>query len=150
MSDNNSSVVDIENSSTQSKNAHEVVTQLRKTFKSKKTFPISYRKKQLKGLLEFAKKEEEILCKALYEDFKKPSVETIVHELILLSTEIRVALRNIDDWTKPKHVKSTIVNFFDDLSIHSDPLGVVLIIGAWNYPIQLLLVPFVSKYFIFN
>lgn len=29
----------------------------------------------------------------------------------------------------------------DSVEIHRDPYGVVLIIGAWNYPIQLTLVP---------
>lgn len=29
----------------------------------------------------------------------------------------------------------------DDVQIYNDPFGVVLVIGAWNYPLQLLLVP---------
>lgn len=145
MSYNYSSIIDVENG--QPKNPHEMVNRLRQVFKTKKTFPISYRKKQLRNLLDFARKEEDALCKAMYQDFKKPREETIVHELLLFATEVRVALENIDDWSKPEHVKSTLVNFFDDLYIYSDPLGVVLIIGAWNYPIQLSLCPLISKYF---
>ncbi|VVD01072.1 unnamed protein product [Leptidea sinapis] len=34
-----------------------------------------------------------------------------------------------------------IVNILDDVVIFNDPYGVVLIIGAWNYPLQLLLLP---------
>lgn len=29
----------------------------------------------------------------------------------------------------------------DSVEIHKDPYGVVLIIGAWNYPLQLTLLP---------
>jgi len=32
----------------------------------------------------------------------------------------------------------------DDVQIYNDPFGVVLVIGAWNYPLQLLLVPVAS------
>lgn len=37
-----------------------------------------------------------------------------------------------------------MINFFDDILIHKDPYGVVLVIGAWNYPLQLTLLPVVG------
>lgn len=37
--------------------------------------------------------------------------------------------------------EKTFVNMLDDVLIHKDPYGVVLVIGAWNYPIQLTLLP---------
>lgn len=33
---------------------------------------------------------------------------------------------------------------FDDCSIQRQPFGVVLIIGAWNYPLQLILLPLIG------
>lgn len=33
------------------------------------------------------------------------------------------------------------VNMLDDVIIYNDPYGVALVIGAWNYPLQLLLLP---------
>lgn len=139
------SFIDVENGLSQPKNAHELVVRTREVFKSKKTFPLAFRKKQLKNLHQFLQNEEEALCKALYEDLKKPNAETIIHEITLLQSEIRVALNNIDDWAKPEQVRKTVVNIFDNLYIYSDPLGVVLVIGAWNYPIQLTLAPLVGK-----
>ena len=38
----------------------------------------------------------------------------------------------------------TLPSMLDDCRIINDPLGVVLIIGAWNYPFQLTLVPLVG------
>lgn len=32
----------------------------------------------------------------------------------------------------------------DDVTIYSEPFGVVLVMGAWNYPLQLSMVPFAS------
>ena len=34
-----------------------------------------------------------------------------------------------------------MVNILDGIEIHKDPYGVVLVIGAWNYPLQLTLLP---------
>lgn len=141
--------VDVENGLSQGISTRALVVRTKEVFKSKKTIPVEFRKKQLQNFQEFVKKEEEALCRAMTEDSKKPRDEIKMHELNLLEHEIRTVLNNIDDWTKPEHVKKTVINFFDDLQIHSDPLGVVLVIGAWNYPVQLTLVPVVGKLFIF-
>lgn len=138
-------VVDVENGFMNPKNPHDLVLRTREVFKSKKTIPLSFRKKQLRNLRKFLEKEEEALCKAVYEDIRKDKTQTIIHEIVLVLTEIRVALDNIDDWSKPESVKKTILNFFDGLEIYSDPLGVVLVIGAWNYPVSLTLAPLVGK-----
>lgn len=34
-----------------------------------------------------------------------------------------------------------MINILDDVLIHKDPYGVVLVMGAWNYPLQLTLLP---------
>lgn len=138
-------VVDVEYVLKQPKSARELVERTREHFKSQKTFPLAFRKKQLKNLHKFLEDEKDALCKATYQDLKKPKDETLIHEIIFLQTEIKIALKNLDDWAKPESVKKTILNFFDDLYIYSDPLGVVLVIGAWNYPIQVTLAPVVGK-----
>ncbi|KAF9960571.1 aldehyde dehydrogenase 3, member A2 [Modicella reniformis] len=51
---------------------------------------------------------------------------------------------NLDKWAANRSVKTGIVNKFDNVHIRKDPLGVVLIIGAWNYPLNLLLAPAVG------
>lgn len=140
-------ILDIDNEINKPKTAKELVARTREVFRSGKTVPISFRKKQLKNLRNFLLKEEEALCKATYEDLKKSKAETIVHEINLTVSEINIALKNIDDWAKPKSVRKTFLNFFDSLYIYSDPLGVVLVISAWNYPIQLTFAPLVGKFF---
>ena len=45
---------------------------------------------------------------------------------------------------KPERVNPDLINKSNTCEIISDPLGLVLIIGAWNYPIQLTLLPIVG------
>lgn len=137
--------VNVEHGFKQPKSAREIVERTREVFKSQKTVPLAFRKKQLENLHRFLEDEKDALCKATYDDLKKPKDETLIHEVIFLQTEIKIALRNLNDWAKPEGVKKTILNFFDNLYIYSDPLGVVLVIGAWNYPIQITLAPVVGE-----
>jgi aldehyde dehydrogenase (NAD+) len=58
--------------------------------------------------------------------------------------EINTALKNLRLWMRPEKVKTNLLNFPSFSQIIQEPLGVVLIIGAWNYPLQLLLTPLVG------
>ena len=51
---------------------------------------------------------------------------------------------DLNSWTAAVHPTVTLMSKLDDCRILQDPLGVVLIIGAWNYPFQLTLVPLVG------
>ena len=45
---------------------------------------------------------------------------------------------------KPEQADKALPFKFDDCYVVSEPLGVALIIGAWNYPVQLILMPLVG------
>lgn len=142
----NNFIVEIGNEYHTPKSAKELVARTRDVFRSQKTKPIEFRKKQLKNFQMFLLKEEVALCKAVREDLNKPEAETISYEILIPLMDLREVLNKIDGWVKPEHVKKTIVNTFDDLYIFSDPLGVVLVIGAWNYPIHLTLAPVIGEF----
>lgn len=65
-------------------------------------------------------------------------------ELIGLENEIKLAERELSDWTKPQPVQKNLVTMTDEVFIKAEPLGVVLIIGAWNYPWALTLGPLIG------
>ena len=48
-------------------------------------------------------------------------------------------LANLDRWTKTEEVPSVVPG--DKSLIVKEPYGVVLVMGAWNYPVQLSLIP---------
>jgi NAD-dependent aldehyde dehydrogenases len=50
----------------------------------------------------------------------------------------------LKSWTAPTKVTKYVLQAMDSAYIKHDPLGVVLIIGAWNFPVRLLLAPMVG------
>lgn len=108
------------------------------------TFSYEFRRESLKALEKVINKYEEEINGALYNDLKKSKEETWATETGLLRSEIRYAYNNLHKWMKPKKVSTGLVTFPSSGKIYRDPLGVVLIISPWNYPLQLLLIPLVG------
>jgi aldehyde dehydrogenase (NAD+) len=104
----------------------------------------AFRKQQLQLLKNSILKYEQSLYDALYSDLKKNPEESWVTELGVVMAEINVALRKGRRWMQPKRVRTNLVNLPSSSYILPEPLGVVLIISPWNYPLQLLFAPLVG------
>lgn len=117
---------------------------MRRYFDSGVTRPYTFRRKQLQLLRQSVLKYESEINAALYKDLRKSTEETYATETGLLLSEIRVALKNLGRWMKPRSTATNLSNLPSSSKIYFDPLGVVLIISAWNYPLQLLLIPLVG------
>jgi aldehyde dehydrogenase (NAD+) len=126
------------------KSAAELVTDLRASFATGKTISAEYRKKQLNGLKQMVTENEDRMCDALYKDLRKPKLEAKMAETTYTLNEINTALSSLDTWMKPTKVSKNITQIMDKATIVKDPLGLVLVIGTWNYPIQLTLGPLVG------
>jgi acyl-CoA reductase-like NAD-dependent aldehyde dehydrogenase len=122
----------------------EIVRKQRFYFSSGKTGGISWRVERLKDLRKAIRENEREILKALEFDMKKPPLEAYASEIGMVLSEISYAIKNINSWARPKRVKTTLDHFLASSSIHAEPLGVVLIIGPWNYPFQLVLSPLVG------
>ena len=105
---------------------------------------IEYRKKQLRGLLGFLQEHETALIQAVRADVGKPIFEIHATELGMVRSEIHHALKHLAAWTRPKSVCTPLVHQAGTSWIQYEPLGKILIIAPWNYPIQLTLVPLVN------
>ncbi len=117
---------------------------LRKFFNTGDTKKISYRKKQLRKLRKAIRKNENAIMEALYKDLKKPNFESYASEIGILYTEIRHMLWHLRSWSRKQEVKTPVIHFYSTSAVHYDPYGVVLIIGPWNYPFQLIVAPLVA------
>ena len=84
------------------------------------------------------------MYEAIYADFCKSTFDTYTTEIAILYQEIDEAISNLTKWAKTKKVTTNWVNFPAKSFVMKEPLGVTLIIGAWNYPYQLLLAPAVA------
>ncbi|KAJ3096361.1 hypothetical protein HDU97_006008 [Phlyctochytrium planicorne] len=123
-----------------------IVASVRKTFSSHKTKPLEWRRQQLNALIDMIHAKKTEMMDALNKDHQRSDpMFSFYNELLVANNEAVHALENLDQWTAPEYPdKDPLLNATDSVEVRHDPLGVVLIIGPWNYPIQLLLVPLVS------
>ncbi len=117
---------------------------LRSYFNSGATQSYSFRKRQLQALRTVILRHEETLMQALYTDLKKNREEAWVTEIGFVLAEIRHTLNHLRSWMKPQRVSTNLLNFPSRSFIYKEPLGVVLVIGPWNYPLQLLFTPLIG------
>ncbi|XP_021699429.1 aldehyde dehydrogenase, dimeric NADP-preferring isoform X5 [Aedes aegypti] len=138
-------VIDIENGEVNKKKDEmsyaDVVQQLHTTFASGKTRDVDFREQQLKNLLRMYEENSAEMVNVLAADLRKHKQEAHVLEIDFLINDIRNTIFNFREWVKPEKPEKTMVNIMDGVYIYKDPYGVVLVIGAWNYPLQLTLVP---------
>lgn len=129
---------------TSSITAKEIVEKQRSFFHSGQTLSVKYRIEQLKKFKKVLKQNEDILYKAIDKDFGKSKYETYITELSLTYHEINQAIKKVRKWAQPKYVLTNLANFPGKSRIIPEPFGNALVIGAWNYPYQLTLVPAIS------
>ena len=121
-----------------------LVAELRATFASGRTRDVAWRKEQLRALRRLLTEREADLLDALRIDLGKPAIEAFLTEIAFVRAEIDDTLKHLDRWVRPERVGIPVRQRPGRGRIHRDPLGVVLIIGPWNYPVQLLLAPLVG------
>jgi len=121
-----------------------ILNNLRSFYNSGATLSYNFRRDQLESFKNAILKYEDEINEALHADLKKSKEETWTTETGLLLSEIKYAIKNLRKWMKPKSISTGLVTFPSSAKIYRDPLGVVLIIAPWNYPLQLLLVPLVG------
>src|SRR6478609_2082443 len=122
----------------------EQLEKLRGFYNDHNTFSYEFRKLQLQKLKAAVLQHEKDLYDALYIDLKKSVEEAWVTEVGFLVAEINHTLKHLRKWMKLERVSTNLLNFPSKSFIYKEPLGVVLIIGPWNYPLQLLFTPLVG------
>ncbi|XP_017753974.1 PREDICTED: aldehyde dehydrogenase family 3 member B1 isoform X1 [Eufriesea mexicana] len=118
-----------------------LIERTRNIFLSGKTKPLEWRIKQLKQAQLMLKECKQEILSALISDLRKSKFESVAMELQLTEGEIKHILMNLKEWVTDEKPPKSIINLLDKVKIRKDPYGVVLIIGPWNYPIQLCIIP---------
>nr|WP_229727750.1 aldehyde dehydrogenase family protein [Mycetocola zhadangensis] len=114
---------------------------LRRTFARGTTKPLAWRVRQLRALRRMLVERGPELENALAADLAKNPTEAQLAELALAVGEIDHTLRHLRRWLRPTRVAVPLSLAPATAKVIREPLGVVLVIGPWNYPIQLVLVP---------
>ncbi|AZK43698.1 aldehyde dehydrogenase family protein [Erysipelothrix piscisicarius] len=113
-------------------------------FNLQNTKPIAFRKDALNTLETALKAYENKIYDAFKIDLAKPEMEVYTTELAVVYRSIRDAQKNLGQWMKLQRVKTPMVLVGRKSYKMYEPLGNTLIIGPFNYPLQLVLVPLVG------
>jgi aldehyde dehydrogenase (NAD+) len=124
--------------------APDVVAPLRQAYERGKTRPLAYRRQQLEAMRRMMNENEERWFEALAKDLGKPTLEAYASEIGFVLEDIAYTLKNLKDWASPTKVKTPLVQAIGRSEVLREPLGVVLVIGPWNYPVQLVLAPLIG------
>ncbi len=122
----------------------DMIADLRETFAHHKTRPQEWRRAQLQRLSAMIKDNEADIVAALKADLGRSENESRLVEINTVQSEIRHVLKHLKAWTQPRRVPTPLTNQPGRADIVSEPLGVVLIMAPWNYPVYLILMPLIG------
>jgi len=120
------------------------VERLRAAFETGHTQPLEWRRSQLEALERMLGERGDALVEALRADLGKPVLEAWATDVGAVRQEAALARKRLARWTRPEKVPTPLNLRPARSRIVREPLGVVLIIAPWNYPVQLLLAPLVG------
>jgi aldehyde dehydrogenase (NAD+) len=119
----------------------DAITTARAAFDRGVTRPIAWRERQLDALVRLLEEGEDRLLDALATDVGKPRMEGWATDLGVTGSEIKAMRKHVAKWAKPRRASLPLTAMPGKGRIVPEPLGTVLIIAPWNYPVQLLLEP---------
>ena len=122
----------------------QTVLTLRRAFNEGLTRDLDWRKVQLAALERMMAENEAAIAEALKADLGKPFGEACTAEIDLVSKEAAHARKNLRRWNKPQRTGTPLAILPGKSFVVPSPFGVTLIIGAWNYPFQLVLSPLIG------
>ncbi|RHW22817.1 aldehyde dehydrogenase family protein [Nocardioides immobilis] len=120
------------------------VARLRDTFATGATRPLDWRLEQLRALELMLVEGEDAIAAALAEDLGRPANDSFLGDIAPTLAEVRFAIKHLRSWARPTRVSLPLSQFPGKAWYDYEPLGVVLVIGPWNYPVYLTLGPLVG------
>jgi aldehyde dehydrogenase (NAD+) len=121
-----------------------IVEGLRASFRAGRTRSLNWRRQQLQNFRRMLVDGRQELCLAMDQDLRKNAVEAYFTEINQIEQEIQLHLDHLAEWAEPQVVATDLLNQPGRSWLYPEPLGLALLIGAWNYPVQLTLLPLVG------
>ena len=112
-------------------------------FLSGATRPAAWRVAQLNAVKAMINENRDALFDALWHDLRRNRFDADLMDVEFNVKEADHALSHLHRWMKPERVHTPLVLEPGHVRVRRDPLGVTLIIGAWNEPFMLTLGPLI-------
>jgi aldehyde dehydrogenase (NAD+) len=122
----------------------ELLAELRQVHAGGRTRSHEWRIRQLDGIARFCEEREQEIAAALDADLGRPAFEAWFGDIASTLGEVTFAKKNLKRWMRPERQRVPLTQLPGSARVHYEPLGVVLVIGPWNYPIYLSLSPLVA------
>jgi aldehyde dehydrogenase (NAD+) len=122
----------------------ELIADLRKVFATGRTRELSWRLEQLHGIERMCDEREAEIVAALAEDLGRPALDAWLGDIASTKAEAAYARKHLKKWMRRRRVFLPLNQLPGRGWVQYDPLGVVLVIGPWNYPLYLSLAPLVA------
>jgi len=110
---------------------------LRATYRSGKTRPLQWRKRQLQQLEKLMVENNERIKEAMFQDLGRHPLETSIAEYVSVVQRIQHCIENFETWAEDENVGYVIELAPISSWVRKEPKGVVLAITPWNYPFNL-------------
>ncbi|OSC28538.1 aldehyde dehydrogenase family protein [Mycobacterium vulneris] len=121
-----------------------VLADVRKVFDSGRTRDLQWRLEQLRGIERFVEEREPAIAAALAEDLGRSPAEAWLGDIASTKGEAVYARQHLKKWMRRRREPLPMAQLPGRAWVQYDPLGAVLIIGPWNYPLYLSLAPLVA------
>jgi aldehyde dehydrogenase (NAD+) len=121
-----------------------VLQEVRSVFNTGRTRDLNWREQQLRAIERMCDEREAEISAALTADLGRPAFESWLADVASTKAEAAFARKHLRKWTKPKRAGLPLAQMPGKAWVQFDPIGVVLIIGPWNYPFFLCMSPLVA------
>ncbi|WP_084027997.1 aldehyde dehydrogenase family protein [Mycobacterium avium] len=121
-----------------------VLADLRRVFNTGRTRPLEWRLAQLRGIERLVEERESEIAAALAKDLGRSAAEAWLGDVASTKGEAVYARKHLKKWMRRRRTSLPLAQLPARAWVQYDPLGVVLVIGPWNYPLYLSLAPLVA------
>jgi aldehyde dehydrogenase (NAD+) len=121
-----------------------VLTEVRRVFASGRTRAPQWRVQQLRAIEQMCDEQESAIAAALASDLGRSAFEAWMGDLVSTKGEAAFARKHLKKWMRRKRASLPLAQLPGRAWVQYDPLGVILVIGPWNYPFYLTMAPVVA------